>query len=59
MDQLEYLPWYGTHDTNKLFDIFFTVVNDLLDTYTPCKKLSLREIKQEKTMVDERHISIY
>ena len=29
------------NDTNKLFDKFFTVVNDL-DTYAPYKKLSQR-----------------
>ena len=27
------------NDTNKLLDNFFTVVNDLLDTYVPYKKL--------------------
>ena len=42
------------NDTNKSFDKFFTVVNDL-DTYAPYKKLSQREIKLEKNMVDERH----
>ena len=42
------------NDTNELFDNFFTVVNDL-DTYAPYKKLSQREIKLKKNMVDERH----
>ena len=36
------------NDTNKSFDNFFTVMNDLLDTCTPYKKLSLREIKLKK-----------
>ena len=39
-------------DTNKSLDNFFTVMNDLLDTYAPYKKLPLREIK----LVDKRHI---
>ena len=47
------------NDTNKSFDNFFTVMNGLLDTCTPYKKLSLREIKLKKTMVDERHINVY
>ena len=47
------------NDTNKSFDNFFTVMKDLLDTCTPYKKLSLREIKLKKTMVDERHINVY
>ena len=38
-------PEIEFNDTNKLFDKFFTVVNDILDTYAPYKKLSLREIK--------------
>ena len=48
----DYLRWIDQNtclekelsDTNKSFDRFFTVVNDLLDTYDPYKKLSLREI---------------
>ena len=36
------------NDTNKSFDNFFTVMNDLLDTYVPYKKLSLREVKLKK-----------
>ena len=33
------------NDINKLFDKFFTVVKDLLDTHTLYRKLSLREMK--------------
>ena len=36
------------NDTNKPFDKYFTVVNDLLDTYAPYKNVSLREIKLKK-----------
>ena len=36
------------NDTNKSFDKSFRVVNDLLNTYVPYKKLSLREIKLKK-----------
>ena len=49
-DHLKWISWntcleMELNDTNELFDKFFTVVNDLLDTYAPYKKLSLREIK--------------
>ena len=58
-DHLRWTDWntyldMELSDTNKSFDNFFTVVNDLLDTYAPYKKLSLREI-----MVDERHLNVY
>ena len=58
-DHLRWTDWntcldMELSDTNKSFDNFFTVVNDLLDTYAPYKKLSLRE-----TMVDERHLNVY
>ena len=35
-------------DTNKLYDKFFTVINDFVDTYAPYKKPSLREIRLKK-----------
>ena len=60
-DYLRWIDWNTEiefNDTNKSFDKFFTVVNDLLDTNAPYKKLSLRGLKL-KTMVDERHINIY
>ena len=60
-DYLRWIDWNTEiefSDTNKSFDKFFTVVNDLLDTNAPYKKLSLRGLKL-KTMVDERHINIY
>ena len=47
------------NNTNRSFDNYFTAVDDLLDTYAPYKKLSLREIKLKTTMVDERHINVY
>ena len=52
-DHLRWIDWntcleMELNDSNKLFDNFFTVVNDLLDTYAPYKKLSRREIKLKK-----------
>ena len=49
-DHLKWINWntcleMELNDTNKLFDKFFKVVNDLLDTCTLYKRLSLREIK--------------
>ena len=49
-DHLRWIDWntcldMELNDTSKSSDNFFTVVNDLLDTYAPYKKLSLREIK--------------
>ena len=49
-DHLRWIDWntcldMELNDTNKSFDNFFTVVNDLPDTNAPYKKLSLREIK--------------
>ena len=52
-DHLRWIDWntcleMELNDSNKLFDNSFTVVNDLLDTYAPYKKLSRREIKLKK-----------
>ena len=49
-DHLRWIDWntcleMELNDTNKSFDKFFTVVNDLLDTHTLYRKLSLREMK--------------
>ena len=43
-DHLRWIDWntyldMELNDTNKLFDNFFTVMNDLLDTNAPYKKL--------------------
>ena len=53
-DHLRWISWntcleMELNNTNKLFDKLFTVVNNLLDTYAPCKKLSMIEIKPKKT----------
>ena len=63
-DHLRWIDWntcleMELNDSNKLFDNFFTVVNDLLDTYAPYKKLSRREIKLKKSIVGERHVNVY
>ena len=52
-DHLRWIDWntyldMEFNETNKLFDNFFTVMNDLLDTNAPYKKLSLRQIKLKK-----------
>ena len=53
-DHLRRIDWntflhMELNDTNKLSDNFFMLVNDLLDTYAPHKRISLREIKLKKT----------
>ena len=63
-DHLRWIDWNACLDmelnnTSKSFDNFFTVINGLPDTYTLYKKLSLRETKLKKTMVDKRHINVY
>ena len=52
-DNIGWIDWNTCLDmelnnTNKSFDNFLTVVNDLLDTYDLYKKLSLRKIKLKK-----------